>query len=135
MWTNSSVGRGLETSCSSWTQQTNVSRTHHLVIWSVSNKQTKKFCSIVIFYIITTSLLCEKVNFDNHNIHRQIWNIFYPSKHIFIFRKFPCDKCNYFTTNQYNLKIHKQSVHEKAKFPCPNCTYVSGYFDLAVFRT
>ena len=37
--------------------------------------------------------------------------------------KYPCDQCNYKTTQKGHLKRHIQSIHEGVKFPCDQCKY------------
>jgi len=37
--------------------------------------------------------------------------------------KYPCDKCEYKASRQWNLKKHKLSVHEGVKYSCDECDY------------
>jgi len=41
--------------------------------------------------------------------------------------RYNCDQCNHQSSDQSNLKRHKQAKHEATKFKCDNCDYENQY--------
>ena len=42
---------------------------------------------------------------------------------------YPCDECNYTTTEKGYLRNHIKSTHSKAQYPCDKCDYTSKHQD------
>ena len=37
--------------------------------------------------------------------------------------RYHCTKCDFKTSNKFNLKTHRKSIHEGIKYPCDQCDY------------